>query len=101
MPEPTVVHNQEESRFELHLDGQQIGRVDYRPAGDSVIVAHTEVDGDHEGEGLGSVLISASLAGIYDMGKTIIPTCPFAAAYIKRHHEWVDFVAPSMRDQFR
>ena len=42
----------------------------------------------------------ASLQGISDMGKTVIPTCPFAAAYIKRHPEWASVVAPSMRDQF-
>ena len=34
------------------------------------------------------------------MGKTVIPTCPFAAAWIKRHPEWAELVAPSMRGQF-
>ena len=98
--EPTVVHNPAETRFELMLDGERVGLVDYRPAGDSVIVAHTEVDEGHEGEGLGGVLVKASLEGIRDMGKTVIPTCPFAAAYIKRHPEWAELVAPAMRGQF-
>ena len=98
--DPTVVHDSAETRFELILDGERVGRVDYRPAGDSVILAHTEVDHGHEGEGLGDILVKASLKGIRDMGKTVIPTCPFAAAYIKRHPEWVQSVAPAMREQF-
>ena len=99
--EPTVVHNPEQTRFELIIDGERVGLVDYRPAGPSVIVAHTEVDPGHEGEGLGALLVQASLEGIRDMGKTVIPTCPFTAAYIKRHPEWAEQVAPAMRAQFQ
>ena len=98
--DPTVVHDPDETRFELLLDGTRVGVVEYRPAGASVIVAHTEIDPGHEGEGLGGVLVEAALEGIRDMGKTVIPTCPFTAAYIKRHPEWVELVAPAMRGQF-
>ena len=98
--EPTVVHHPDQTRFELLVDGRHAGLVDYRPAGDSVILAHTEVGPGHEGEGLGGVLVKAALEGIREMGKTVIPTCPYAAAWIKRHPEWADLVAPSMRAQF-
>ena len=47
---PVVVDNPSESQFELRLDGKVIGRAEYRPAGDSVIVAHTEIDEGHEGK---------------------------------------------------
>ncbi len=30
----------------------------------------------------------------------MIPTCPFTAAYIQRHPEYVDLVAPSLRGRF-
>lgn len=62
--------------------------------------AETRFDPGHEGEALGGILVKALLEGIRDMGKTVIPTCPFAAAYIKRHPEWVQSVAPAMRGQF-
>lgn len=95
-----VADNPGESRFELRLDGEVIGRAEYRPAGDSVIVAHTEVDDGHEGEGFGGLLVREVLESIRASGKTVIPTCSFTAAYIRRHPEFVDLVDPSMRSQF-
>ena len=92
--------NPGESRFELRVDGELVGRAEYRPAGESVIVAHTEIDEGHEGEGLGSVLVRGTLDGIRASGKTVIPTCEFTAAYIRRHPEYVDLVDESLRGQF-
>ena len=95
-----VEDNPGESRFELRDDGALVGWSEYRPAGDSVIVAHTEIDERREGEGLGSVLVRATLDHIRASGKTVIPTCAFTAEYIRRHPEYVDLVAPSLRGQF-
>ena len=39
--------------------------------------------------------VDGELAGWLD--KTVIPTCPFAAAYIDRHPELEEFLAPSAR----
>ena len=99
-PAPTVADNPAESRFELHLDGELVGFADYRPAGDSVIIAHTEIADGHEGEGLGGVLVREALERIRASGKTVIPTCSFTAGYIDRHREFVDLVAPALRKQF-
>ena len=95
-----VSDNPAESRFELHVDGELVGIAEYRPAEDSVIIAHTEISEGHEGEGLGGVLVRAALEQIRASGKTVIPTCPFTAAYISRHPEFVEMVAPALRGQF-
>jgi predicted GNAT family acetyltransferase len=95
----TVEDNPGRSRFELRLDGELVGWAEYRPAGDSVIVAHTEIDEGHDGEGLGSVLVGGTLDHIRANGKTVIPTCEFTAAYIRRHPEYVDLVDASLRGQ--
>lgn len=87
----------ERSRFELTVDGQLAGWVDYRPAGPSVIIAHTEVVEAHEGEGLGGRLVRGALDAIAAQGKTVIPTCPFAAAYIARHPELGEALDPAFR----
>ena len=85
------------SRFELRVEGELVGWAEYRPAGESVIVSHTEIDERREGEGLGSVLVRGTLDRIRASGKTVIPTCAFTAAYIHRHPEYVDLVDPSLR----
>jgi predicted GNAT family acetyltransferase len=96
----SVADNPQKSRYELTLDDRVVGWWEYRPAGESVIAAHTEIEPGHEGEGLGSALVSAALDGVRASGRTVIPNCSFTAAYIRRHPEYVDLVAPSMRDQF-
>jgi len=96
-----VVDNPDQSRFELLDEGRLLGWADYRPAGASVIVAHTEIVRGHEGEGLAGELLRGALEAIAERGQTVIPTCPFAAAYIRRHPEHVDLVVPSMQPQFR
>lgn len=95
-----VEDNPGESRFELRVDGELVGWSDYRPAGESVIIADTEIDERREGEGLGSVLVRGALDRIRANGKTVIPTCPFTAAFIQRHPEYVEVVDPSLRVQF-
>lgn len=65
-----------------------------------MIIAHTEVDARREGEGIGSALVRGTLDHLRESGKTVIPTCPFTAAYIQRHPEYVDLVDPSLRSQF-
>jgi predicted GNAT family acetyltransferase len=95
-----VEHVPDQRRYELRVDGELAGWAEYLPAGDSVIVAHTEIAEEREGQGLGSVLIRDTLDQIRASGKTVIPTCPFTAAYIRRHPEYVDLVAPSLRGQF-
>ncbi len=92
--------NPTQGRFELRVDGELVGWSEYRPAGASVIVAHTEIDEQREGEGLGSVLVRAALDDIRASGKTVIPTCAFTAAYIRRHPEYAELVDPSLRDRF-
>lgn len=98
--EPEVVDVPERSRFELRDGEELVGWLDYRPAGKSVILAHTEVADAHERKGLGGTLVRASLERLAAADRTAIPLCPFAAAYIQRHPELAEYVAPSFRRQF-
>jgi len=95
-----VVEAPERDRFELLRDGHVLGFVEYRPGGKSLIVAHTEIDAGHEGEGLGSALVGGMLDQLREAGRTVIPLCPFTAAYISRHPDYVDVVDPSFRGRF-
>ena len=88
-----VTDNPEQSRFELRLDDELVGFSEYRPAGERLIISHTEIEEGHEGEGLGSELVGQMLDAIRESGKGVIPLCPFTAGFISRHPEYADLVA--------
>jgi predicted GNAT family acetyltransferase len=97
-----LIHEPVQSRYELHGDeGELLGFIAYLPAGESTIIAHTEVAVEHEGEGVGGRLVRAVFEAVAADGRTVIPLCPFAAAYVRRHPELAAQVAPSMRAQFK
>ena len=95
-----MVHDAAAQRYVLRDGDAVLGFSSYLPAGPSVIVSHTEIEDGHEGEGLGSLLVGEMLTQIRASGKTVIPSCPFTAAYISRHREFVDVVDPSLRARF-
>jgi predicted GNAT family acetyltransferase len=94
---PLLIDNSQESRFELRDGDDLLGWVDYRPAGKSTILAHTEVAAAHQGEGLGGRLVRAALDAMGAQGQSVIVVCPFADAYIRHHSELWHFIDPSLR----
>jgi uncharacterized protein len=96
----TVTDRADARRFELRAGDEVVGWIDYLPAGTSVIFSHTEIAPDHEGQGLGSVLVRRALDLMRERGTTVIPTCPFTAAYIQRHPDYADVVDRSLRARF-
>lgn len=66
----------------------------------ALLFTHTEVLPAHEGKGLGSRLIAFALSEARRRGLQAIPACPFVAAYIRKHPEYLDLVAESSRRAF-
>ena len=58
----------------------------------SILIKHTEVHPQFEGKGYGSTLIRGILDKARAEGKSVIPICPFAAAFVRRHAEYHDLV---------
>ena len=85
------------SRFELRAGDELLGWLDYRPAGHSVILAHTEIAQAYERQGLGGTLVRGAVERIARGGRKVLPLCPFAAAYIDRHPELVVHVDRALR----
>ena len=46
----------------------------------------------YEGQGIGKELVQAVLEDIRTKEIKVVPQCPFVAAYIRRHPEWMDLV---------
>jgi hypothetical protein len=76
----------------------EVGHGEYDPvAPASILIKHTEVLPRHEGKGFGSHLLRAMLDGIRGQGKTVIPICPYAMNYIRKHREYLDMVRAYLR----
>ena len=96
----TVRDDAERHRFEVLVDGEVAGFTAYRREGEAVAFTHTEVEDDHEGEGLGSQLVRGALEQVRARGATVLPYCPFVASYLKKHPELQDLVPVAERGRF-
>jgi predicted GNAT family acetyltransferase len=91
-----VVRNDAEHRYEARLDGVVVGFVEIRtPRRGRVVAVHTETDPAYAGRGIATTLVHRMLDDIRNRGEHVVPTCPFTAAFIKRHPDYADLVAPS------
>ena len=85
-------------RYRLMSNEEEVGYAEYDPvAPASILIKHTEVLPQHEGKGFGSHLVSAMLDDIRGQGKTVIPICPYAMNYIRKHREYLDIVRADLR----
>lgn len=87
-----VRNDHENSQFTVEVDGRPAGKAEYRLRGETYLFTHTEVDPEFQGMGVANRLASAALDDVRDQGRTLIPLCPFIAAYIRRHPEYDDLV---------
>ncbi len=90
---PAVIHNAVASQFEARTE-HGIATLKYAVRGDVLDLTHTSVPQEAEGQGTGSALAHAVLQYARKEGKKVIPSCPFVLAYLKRHKEFADLVAP-------
>jgi uncharacterized protein len=96
--EVSVRDEPDASRYELRLGDALVGHLAYRLRDDGrIVLTHAEVDASCEGKGLGSALVAAALADVQERGLEVVPLCPFVDAYIRRHPELEDLVAPGYR----
>lgn len=74
------------------IDGHTAGQAFYRIVEGRVVVTHTEVRDEFEGQGVGSALARTFLDQIRANGQQVVPLCPFFSGYIERHPEYDDLV---------
>lgn len=86
-----VVHNSDQQRYEVLVDGAVAGYTVARDGQDDVVVMpHTEIEPDHRGEGLGDTLVQGALEDLRRRGKQVDPRCPFVNQYMQDHDEFGD-----------
>jgi predicted GNAT family acetyltransferase len=91
-----VTDNSAASRYEATVEGT-LAILEYQRSISRVTLTHTEVPTALEGRGVGSALARFALDDARTRGLEVVPTCPFVAAYIRRHPEYLEIVHPDHR----
>jgi predicted GNAT family acetyltransferase len=100
VPEKTIAHAPEHSRYELKLDEQVVGVADYRQDGNVRSFTHTGVEPDHRGEGLAAELIEFALREAKEDGLEVLPYCWYVRDHIAQHPEYMELVPADSRSSF-
>ena len=87
-----IEHDPNKGRFSTIVEGQRC-LLDYRLAGTTMTIVHTEVPSAVGGHGIAGELMEAAIQAARANGWKIVPACSYAAAYMKRHTEYADLLA--------
>jgi uncharacterized protein len=79
-----VTDNRDESRLEIHEDGE-LAELVYRTRAGRLVLVHTEVPAALGSRGLGGQLVIAAVDKATQDGMTVVPLCPFARGWLERH----------------
>lgn len=90
----------EASRFEIRIDDDLAGWVDYREHDGEYALPHTRVLPQFGGRGVGSALVVGSLRAIGERGGRVLPYCPFVPKVMRDHPELIDLVPADRRAEF-
>jgi len=100
MPGPEVVDDKEQSRYEVHLDGETVAIANYVKQPGTVSFTHTETFAGHKGQGLAGRMIDRALRDAQAEDLQVVPFCSFVSDYIGRHGEFLSSVPADRRSEF-
>ena|SRR5215204_2039089 len=85
----TVTQNEDEQRFETWVDGY-LSKLDYIQDGKNFVITHVGVSPELRGQGIAGKIVEVSLEYAKAKSLRVIPMCSYAAAYIRRHPEYIE-----------
>jgi predicted GNAT family acetyltransferase len=90
---PNVVHKPESRRYELWLQDERVGLMDYELADGEIHLVHTEVDRQHRNKNYAAILLKEALADIRSRGtEKVVPVCSYTLVYMEKHPETQDLL---------
>lgn len=88
----TLRNNVNANRYEMDEQGMT-SWADYRLVGERLYIDHVEAPVPLRGTGASGRLMAALAADARERGLRITPICGYAAAWLRRSHEFRDLVA--------
>ena len=84
-----VIHNPSNNRFETWIDNH-LSKLDYILDEDTIVMTHVGVFPEHRGQGVAGKLVEIALKYAEEKSLRVIPMCPYVAAFIRRHPQYID-----------
>lgn len=76
--------------FYMGHDGGILAEMIYTLAGNKMVIEHTEVNVELEGQGVGKKMVETAVEYARSHEMKIIPLCPFAKSVFSKRNEWQD-----------
>jgi len=87
-----VTDNAARHRFELTEHGH-VAFADYQLGDGVLVIPHVETPPALRGGGMAGRLMQGIVDDVRERGLKIVPVCPYAAAWLRRHPQHADLVA--------
>lgn len=85
---------EQQSRYELTVDGELASIAAYVDRGDGTLVFHhTETAPHWRGNGLAERVVQRALDDAREAGRSIVPACWFVAQFVDQHPEYAGLIA--------
>ena len=99
--EPIVVEkNEQRSRYEVRAGGL-MAVLTYARGGDEITFLYTLVPEPLEGRGIASQLAHTALEEARAARLRVVAQCPYVAAYVRRHPEYLAILTPAEQERLR
>jgi len=92
-----ITDNAEAHRYELAVEGL-VAVAKYNLSDHNLMISEVLVPPPLEGRGIAGRLVLHAIEDARLRKLLVLPVCPFAAAWLKRHPEQADAVHPRYRD---
>jgi predicted GNAT family acetyltransferase len=86
-----VIHNIDDNRFEVNLNGEQAVLI-YLISNSLMVFLHTEVPVKYEGKGIAGKMARAALEYARQKKYKVRSYCSYITVYLERHQEYQDLL---------
>jgi len=95
MTEHQIQHEEDATRgrFFIDLGGGHQAEMTYGRDHKQMVVDHTGVPKQFEGQGIAAKLVVAGVEFARQNGRKVVPVCPYVVVQFKRHKDWEDVLA--------
>jgi predicted GNAT family acetyltransferase len=99
--QPVVRHNFDSSRFDVYVDGKNVGQLLYEMHQGEMWLLGTVVEHQYEKTGVGQALICAALEDAHRRRLAVVPFCRLTRAFLNSAPLYLDLVPPAQRERFK